>query len=185
MAFWDLQCDPVTSGLALPVLCSKMAAGLGLCVFQFRAGPLDVKLLVVSKVEQDELKIKDQQQVKEEESPVNIREDSDKVTPSVRSGSDQEEETNMTSPWEIKEEEIPVNISEGPLDVKPPVVSKVEQDELNIRDQQQVKEEEIPVNIREDDSRELIFVCASSQQGVAEQEVEAGDIAWRCRAKDG
>ncbi|KAM4608155.1 uncharacterized protein O3C94_022921, partial [Discoglossus pictus] len=37
----------------------------------------------------------------------------------------------------------------GPLDVKPPVVSKVEQEDLNIRDQQQVKEEESPWNIRE------------------------------------
>ncbi|KAM4628472.1 uncharacterized protein O3C94_019219 [Discoglossus pictus] len=53
----------------------------------------------------------------------------------------------MRSPREIKEEEIPVNISE---DVKPPVVSKVEQEELNIRDRQQVKEEESPGNIRED-----------------------------------
>ncbi|KAM4608143.1 uncharacterized protein O3C94_022937, partial [Discoglossus pictus] len=40
-----------------------------------------------------------------------------------------------------------------PLDVKPPVVSKVEQEDLNIRDQQQVKEEESPVNIREDGSK--------------------------------
>ncbi|KAM4619692.1 uncharacterized protein O3C94_021061 [Discoglossus pictus] len=37
----------------------------------------------------------------------------------------------------------------GPLDVKPPVVSKVEQEDLNIRDQQQVKEEESPGSIRE------------------------------------
>ncbi|KAM4641310.1 uncharacterized protein O3C94_015699 [Discoglossus pictus] len=37
----------------------------------------------------------------------------------------------------------------GHLDVKPPVVSSVKQEELNIRDQQQVKEEESPVNIRE------------------------------------
>ncbi|KAM4622331.1 uncharacterized protein O3C94_020157 [Discoglossus pictus] len=36
-----------------------------------------------------------------------------------------------------------------PLDVKPPVVSKVEQEDLNIRDQHQVKEEESPGNIRE------------------------------------
>ncbi|KAM4621038.1 uncharacterized protein O3C94_020988 [Discoglossus pictus] len=55
----------------------------------------------------------------------------------------------MRSPREIKEEEIPVNISEGPLDVRPPVVSKVEQEDLNIRDQQQVKEEESPGSIRE------------------------------------
>ncbi|KAM4619606.1 uncharacterized protein O3C94_021154, partial [Discoglossus pictus] len=74
---------------------------------------------------------------------------SDKVTPSDLSESDQEEETNMRSPREIKEEEIPVNISEGPLDVRPPVVSKVEQEDLNIRDQQQVKEEESPGSIRE------------------------------------
>ncbi|KAM4619689.1 uncharacterized protein O3C94_021057 [Discoglossus pictus] len=40
----------------------------------------------------------------------------------------------------------------GPLDVRPPVVSKVEQEDLNIRDQQQVKEEESPGNIREDSS---------------------------------
>ncbi|KAM4619666.1 uncharacterized protein O3C94_021090 [Discoglossus pictus] len=40
----------------------------------------------------------------------------------------------------------------GPLDVKPPVVSKVEQEYLNIRDQQQVKEEESPGSIREDGS---------------------------------
>ncbi|KAM4709220.1 uncharacterized protein O3C94_019392 [Discoglossus pictus] len=120
-------------------------------------------------------------------------EDSDKVTPSVLSEFDQEEETNMRCPREIKEEEIPVNISEGlddynlhivtvkaerdhgdykseencdiqqtvmhpnpcegPLDVKPPVVSKVEQEELNIRDQQKVKEEEIPVNIMKGGSR--------------------------------
>ncbi|KAM4605839.1 uncharacterized protein O3C94_023237 [Discoglossus pictus] len=53
----------------------------------------------------------------------------------------------MRSPPEIKEEEIPVNINE---DVKPPVVSKVEQEVLNIRDRQQVKEEESPGNIRED-----------------------------------
>ncbi|KAM4689145.1 uncharacterized protein O3C94_007293 [Discoglossus pictus] len=71
---------------------------------------------------------------------------SDKVTPSVISESNQEEETNMRSPPEIKEEEIPVNINE---DVKPPVVSKVEQEVLNIRDRQQVKEEESPGNIRE------------------------------------
>ncbi|KAM4604538.1 uncharacterized protein O3C94_023331, partial [Discoglossus pictus] len=55
----------------------------------------------------------------------------------------------MRSPREIKEEEFPVNIREGTLDVRPPVVSKVEQEELNIRDQQQVKEEESPGNIRE------------------------------------
>ncbi|KAM4642011.1 uncharacterized protein O3C94_016376 [Discoglossus pictus] len=78
--------------------------------------------------------------------------DSDKVTPSVISESDQEEETNMRSTCKIKEEEIPVNVSDGPLDVKPPVVSKVEQEELNIRDQQQVKEEGSPGNIREDGS---------------------------------
>ncbi|KAM4641300.1 uncharacterized protein O3C94_015688 [Discoglossus pictus] len=75
---------------------------------------------------------------------------SDKVTPSVLSESDHEEETNMRSPREIKEEEIPVNISEGPSGVKPPVVAKDEQEDLTIRDQQQVKEEESPVNIRED-----------------------------------
>ncbi|KAM4622346.1 uncharacterized protein O3C94_020173 [Discoglossus pictus] len=56
----------------------------------------------------------------------------------------------MRSPREIKEEEIPVNISE---DVTPPVVSKVEQEDLNIRDQQQVKEEESPGNIREGSER--------------------------------
>ncbi|KAM4619603.1 uncharacterized protein O3C94_021167 [Discoglossus pictus] len=76
--------------------------------------------------------------------------DSDKVTPSGLLESDQEEETNMRSPREIKEEEIPVNISEGPLDVRPPVVSKVEQEDLNIRDQQPMKEEEeSPGNIGE------------------------------------
>ncbi|KAM4675837.1 uncharacterized protein O3C94_008448 [Discoglossus pictus] len=51
----------------------------------------------------------------------------------------------MSSPRGIKEEEISVNISDGPL---APVVSKVEQEELNIRDQQQVKEEESPGKIR-------------------------------------
>ncbi|KAM4622920.1 gastrula zinc finger protein XlCGF66.1-like [Discoglossus pictus] len=45
--------------------------------------------------------------------PGNKSSDSDKVTPSGLSESDQEEETNMRSPREIKEEEIPVNISEG------------------------------------------------------------------------
>ncbi|KAM4632534.1 uncharacterized protein O3C94_019064 [Discoglossus pictus] len=112
-------------------------------------GPLDVTPPVVSKVEQEDLNIRDQQQVREEESPCNIREDSYKVTPSVLSESDQEEETNMRSVQEIKEEEILVNISEGPLEVKPPVVPKVEQEVLNIRDQQQVKEEERPGNIME------------------------------------
>ncbi|KAM4687457.1 uncharacterized protein O3C94_005984 isoform 1-T1 [Discoglossus pictus] len=57
--------------------------------------------------------VRSHQQVKEEEIPVNISEDSDKVTPSVLSESDQEE-TNMKSPQEIKEEEIPVNVHEGP-----------------------------------------------------------------------
>ncbi|KAM4709240.1 uncharacterized protein O3C94_019548 [Discoglossus pictus] len=42
--------------------------------------------------------------------------DSGKVTPSVLSEFDQEEETNMKSPREIKEEEIPVNIIDGPQD---------------------------------------------------------------------
>ncbi|KAM4641328.1 uncharacterized protein O3C94_015723 [Discoglossus pictus] len=56
----------------------------------------------------------------------------------------------MRSPRAIKEEENPVNISEGPLDVRPPVVSRVDQEDLNIRDQQQVNEEESPGNIRED-----------------------------------
>ncbi|KAM4707205.1 uncharacterized protein O3C94_004327 [Discoglossus pictus] len=42
--------------------------------------------------------------------------ESDKVTPSVISESDQEEDINMRSPREIKEEEIPVNISDGPTD---------------------------------------------------------------------
>ncbi|KAM4707788.1 uncharacterized protein O3C94_008758 [Discoglossus pictus] len=42
--------------------------------------------------------------------------DSDNVTPSVLSESDQEKETNMRSPREIKVEESPVNISEGPQD---------------------------------------------------------------------
>ncbi|KAM4622935.1 LOW QUALITY PROTEIN: uncharacterized protein O3C94_020641 [Discoglossus pictus] len=82
--------------------------------------------------------------------PTDRSSDSDKVTPSVLSESDQEEETNRRSPRQIKEEEIPVNISEGPLDVRLPVVSKVEQEELNIRDQHQAKEEESPGNIRED-----------------------------------
>ncbi|KAM4622325.1 uncharacterized protein O3C94_020149 [Discoglossus pictus] len=82
------------------------------------------------------------------------RGDGDKVTPSVLSESDQEEETNMRSIPEIKEEEIPVDISDETLDVKPPVVAKVEQEELTIRDQQQVKEEESPGNIREDDRRQ-------------------------------
>ncbi|KAM4622342.1 uncharacterized protein O3C94_020169 [Discoglossus pictus] len=43
---------------------------------------------------------------------------------------------------------IPTDRSSGPLDVRLPVVSKVEQEELNIRDQQQVKEESLG-NIRE------------------------------------
>ncbi|KAM4651133.1 uncharacterized protein O3C94_013680 [Discoglossus pictus] len=55
----------------------------------------------------------------------------------------------MRSPREIKEEDIPVNMSEGPLDVKPLVVSKVGQEDLNIIDQQRVKEEESPGSIRE------------------------------------
>ncbi|KAM4642121.1 uncharacterized protein O3C94_016502 [Discoglossus pictus] len=72
----------------------------------------NVKPPVVYKVEQEKLNIRDQQQMKEEIT-VNMREDSDNVTPSVLSESDQEEETNMRSPRQIKEEEIPVNISEG------------------------------------------------------------------------
>ncbi|KAM4626570.1 uncharacterized protein O3C94_019612 [Discoglossus pictus] len=60
----------------------------------------------------------------------------------------------MRSPRDIKEEEIPVNISEGPLDVKPPVVSKVEQEDPTIRDQQQVKEEEIPEKIDQQQVKE-------------------------------
>ncbi|KAM4641311.1 uncharacterized protein O3C94_015700 [Discoglossus pictus] len=75
-------------------------------------GPLDVNPPIVSKVEQEDLNIGDQHQVKEEEIHVNIRKDNDKVAPSVLSESDQEEETNMRSPRGIKEEDIPGNISE-------------------------------------------------------------------------
>ncbi|KAM4632535.1 uncharacterized protein O3C94_019065 [Discoglossus pictus] len=70
----------------------------------------------------------------------------------------------MRSVREIKEEEIPVNISEGPLDVTPPVVSKVEQEDLNIRDQQLVKEEESPWNIREDSDKVTSSVLSEADQ---------------------
>ncbi|KAM4622316.1 uncharacterized protein O3C94_020140 [Discoglossus pictus] len=71
--------------------------------------------------------------------------DSDKVTPSGLSESDQEEETNMRSPREIKEEEMPVRISE----VSERVKLEFEQEETNMRSPRQIKEEEIPVSISE------------------------------------
>ncbi|KAM4621032.1 uncharacterized protein O3C94_020982 [Discoglossus pictus] len=114
--------------------------------------------------QEEETNMRIQQDIKEEEIPVNISDSSDKVTPSDLSESDQEKETNMRSPREIKEEEIPVHISKGPLDVRPPVVSKVEQEDLNIRDQQQVKEEESPGNIREEISRVMDAVDANLQR---------------------
>ncbi|KAM4652028.1 uncharacterized protein O3C94_014359 [Discoglossus pictus] len=107
-------------------------------------GHANVTPTVISMIEQvEEPYVRDH--LPSEENPLKVNADSDKVTSSFLSESDQEKERNMRS-WEIKEEEIPVNISE---DVKPPVVSKVEQEDLNIRDQRQVKEEEIPVNIRQ------------------------------------
>ncbi|KAM4619638.1 uncharacterized protein O3C94_021111 [Discoglossus pictus] len=99
--------------------------------------------------QEEETNMRIPRDIKEEEIPVNISDNSDKVTPSDLSESDQEKETNKRSPREIKEEEIPVDISEGPLDVRPPIVSKIEQEDLNIRDQQQVKEEESHGDIRE------------------------------------
>ncbi|KAM4622337.1 uncharacterized protein O3C94_020164 [Discoglossus pictus] len=102
--------------------------------------------------------------------PTDRSSDSDKVTPSVLSESDQEEETNMRSPRQIKEEEIPVNICEGPLDVRLPVVSKVEQEELNIRDQQQVKEEESLGNIREGPQDGNLYPDLYNEEGECERD---------------
>ncbi|KAM4626575.1 uncharacterized protein O3C94_019618 [Discoglossus pictus] len=61
-------------------------------------------------------------------------------------------------------------IFNGPLDVKPPVVSKVEQEELNIRDQQQVKEEEIPVNIREGHQDGNLYPDLDNEEGECERD---------------
>ncbi|KAM4614112.1 uncharacterized protein O3C94_022149 [Discoglossus pictus] len=55
--------------------------------------------------------------------------DSDKVTPSGLSETDQEEETNMRSPRGIKEEEIPVNISDGPDTYSLHIVTVKEEEE--------------------------------------------------------
>ncbi|KAM4642391.1 uncharacterized protein O3C94_016728 isoform 2-T3 [Discoglossus pictus] len=129
---------------------------------------------IITKFDQEETHVRSHQQIKEEEIPINISEDSDKVTSSIMSELGQAEETNTRSHQLIKEEEIPVDIGEGLHDYKlhivtikeekeeediqqvvihsdpcegPSCVKTVEQHKLNIRDHQKVKEEKIPVNI--------------------------------------
>ncbi|KAM4614122.1 uncharacterized protein O3C94_022160 [Discoglossus pictus] len=58
-------------------------------------------------LEEEELNIRGQRQVKEEELPVNISEELHNVRPP------QEEEPNISSKQKVKEEEIPININEG------------------------------------------------------------------------
>ncbi|KAM4619585.1 uncharacterized protein O3C94_021193, partial [Discoglossus pictus] len=78
--------------------------------------PLDVRPLVVSKVEQEDLNIRDQQQVKEEESPGSIREGSEGGKSLILSKLHQEEETDVRSHQEVKEDN-PVNIVEDGAEI--------------------------------------------------------------------
>ncbi|KAM4622932.1 uncharacterized protein O3C94_020637 [Discoglossus pictus] len=77
--------------------------------------------------------------------PGNRSSDSDKVTPSGLSESDQELETNMRCPREIKEEEIAVSIREG--DVNTEIVQSDEKiEEPCLRSQLEDQEQEIHEN---------------------------------------
>ncbi|KAM4619583.1 uncharacterized protein O3C94_021190 [Discoglossus pictus] len=109
---------------------------------------LDVKPPVVSTVEQEDLNIRDQQQVKEEESPGNIREgpqDGD-LYPDLYS-EDGEYERDEKSIHQMETHSDPCTDSDK---VTPPALSESDQEEeTNMRSPREIKEEEIPVNISE------------------------------------
>ncbi|KAM4605885.1 uncharacterized protein O3C94_023189 [Discoglossus pictus] len=83
--------------------------------------------------------------------------------PSVLSKPHPEEETNVRSH---------VEIGKGPLDVRPPVVIKVEQKELNIRDQ--VKAEENPGSTREGPQDGNLYPDLINEEGEYERDKKSG-----------
>ncbi|KAM4614011.1 uncharacterized protein O3C94_022046 isoform 2-T2 [Discoglossus pictus] len=87
-------------------------------------------------------------EIKEEEIPVDISDGPD--TYSLHIVTVKEEEGNESEEdGDTQQSVIHSDPCGGPLDVKPPVVPKVEQEDLNIRNQEQVKEEESTGSIRE------------------------------------
>ncbi|KAM4642404.1 uncharacterized protein O3C94_016736 isoform 2-T2 [Discoglossus pictus] len=107
--------------------------------------------------QEEETNMRIHQLVKEEEIPVNISEglhDYNLHIVTIKEERDYEREE--------KQMIMHSDPCEGPLDVKSSVVSKVDQEELNIRDDPEVKEEEIPVNISEELNRNMLEEYQSS-----------------------
>ncbi|KAM4640681.1 uncharacterized protein O3C94_015271 [Discoglossus pictus] len=76
---------------------------------------------------------------------------------------------------DIQQVEIQIDPCAGPSKVKPSVVSKTEQGEVNIKDRLQIKEEEIPININKEGLHGK-KLCTVSIKEEAEDEKEEKDI---------
>ncbi|KAM4614109.1 uncharacterized protein O3C94_022146 [Discoglossus pictus] len=100
--------------------------------------------------QEEETNMRSPREIKEEEIPVNISDGPDTYSLHIVTVKEEEENEREEDDGDTQQSVIHSDPCQGPLDVKPPVVSKVEQEDLNIRDQEQVKEEEGPGNIRED-----------------------------------
>ncbi|KAM4640687.1 uncharacterized protein O3C94_015274 [Discoglossus pictus] len=95
----------------------------------------------VSRPDQEEVHIRDHQQVKEEEIPVNLsRRLNDESICNLSTNEKEEYEREEKDNRKLETYSDP---QAGPYNVKPSVVLKIEQCEMNIR----IKEENIPVNI--------------------------------------
>ncbi|KAM4642551.1 uncharacterized protein O3C94_016851 [Discoglossus pictus] len=102
----------------------------------------------VSKTEQEQRSIRSHQPVKEEESPINISEGLYHETLYTESINDKGEYEREQKDIQ-KLETYPHQSAVGPSIVRSQTTSKLEQDDLNIRDHQPVKEEEICIDISE------------------------------------
>ncbi|KAM4651983.1 uncharacterized protein O3C94_014308 [Discoglossus pictus] len=134
-----------------------------------------VKPSVVSKFDQESaLDLRIYQQVKEEDTPVNISEGH--VRPSVVSKFDEESALDLRSHQQVKEEDIPVNVSEGLHSVNMDTISVIKEEE----DERDVYQGEIysdpcaglhdencgtvSVNEEEEEERDEKNICADSKQ---------------------
>ncbi|KAM4642579.1 uncharacterized protein O3C94_016876 [Discoglossus pictus] len=102
-------------------------------------------------------------QIKEEEIPVNISEGSHDYNLHIVTIKEEKEFESEEN--DIQQIIIPSDPSEGPLDVKSSNVSKVEQEDPNIRDQQLVKEEIITVKITEGLHDENVYSELINEEG--------------------